>query len=338
MKIETSHTTIMTDTGSEDHVALEIDSSESDDFDSIESDLTSLSSSVFNYVYENGRTYHAYKSGSYILPNDEREQDRLDLLNHVFRLCLNGDFCYSQNDLINPQKILDVGTGTGIWAIEMADAYPSAEVTGVDLSPIQPRWVPPNVRFIIDDVTQPWDFPENSFDFIHVRCLAGSITDWPDFLAQAYRHLKPGGRIELSEGRTHMVCDDGTYPETSFTYKWIAEFNKISNSLGRVFDNFPAYQGLLDKAGFQTVRTHEEICPIGTWPKNPRLKEIGRYFRVQFLEGAMDSYSLALFTRYGGWSTVETEVLLAHVRDEIKSNKMHVYTHCSFAVGTKPLD
>ena len=35
------------------------------------------------------------------------------------------------------------------------------------------------------------------------------------------RHLKPGGRIELSEGRTHMVCDDGTYPETSFTYKWI---------------------------------------------------------------------------------------------------------------------
>lgn len=100
------------------------------------------------------------------------------------------------------------------------------------------------MRFIIDDITQPWDFPINSFDFIHVRCLAGSITDWPEFLAQAYRyakdwsnlymrlgvtsgiyvlcrHLKPGGTIELSEGRTHMVCDDGTYPETSFTYKWI---------------------------------------------------------------------------------------------------------------------
>lgn len=40
--------------------------SESDDLESIESDLTSLSSSIYNYVYENGRTYHAYRSGAYV--------------------------------------------------------------------------------------------------------------------------------------------------------------------------------------------------------------------------------------------------------------------------------
>jgi cyclopropane fatty-acyl-phospholipid synthase-like methyltransferase len=44
--------------------------------------------------------------------------------------------------LEEPHNILDVGTGTGIWAIEAGDLYPSAAVTGVDLSPIQPNWMP----------------------------------------------------------------------------------------------------------------------------------------------------------------------------------------------------
>jgi len=35
--------------------------------------------------------------------------------------------------LEDPQWILDVGTGTGIWAIDAADMYPSAEVIGTDL-------------------------------------------------------------------------------------------------------------------------------------------------------------------------------------------------------------
>ncbi|KAL1982336.1 hypothetical protein VTN96DRAFT_1430 [Rasamsonia emersonii] len=310
---------------------------DSDEFDleSIDSDLTSLSSSIYNYKYENGRTYHAYRSGSYVLPNDQAEQDRLNLLHHVFRLCLNGNLCRTQ--LTNPQKILDVGTGTGIWAMEIGDEFPSAEVIGTDLSPIQPGWVPPNVRFIIDDATQEWEFPKESFDFIYVRGLAGSIRDWPSFLEQCYRHLRPGGKIELSECRTHMECDDGTYPQDSFTFKWIAEFNKISHSHGMIFDMFPNFEGLLRNAAFEKVEIMEEVCPIGTWPKDKRLKEIGRYFRAQFLDGAVDSYSLALFTRFGGWSRLEVEVLLAHVRDEIKSNKMHVYTHCSFATAQRPL-
>ena len=42
--------------------------------------------------------------------------------------------------LENPRRILDIGTGTGIWAIQMADDYPDCTVIGTDLSPVQPSW------------------------------------------------------------------------------------------------------------------------------------------------------------------------------------------------------
>ena len=35
---------------------------------------TSLKSSVQDYKYRNGRRYHAYRDGEYLLPNDDAEQ------------------------------------------------------------------------------------------------------------------------------------------------------------------------------------------------------------------------------------------------------------------------
>ena len=53
------------------------------------------------------------------MPNDEGEQDRLDLYHHIFLLVLGG-MLYTA-PLQNPQRVLDVGTGTGIWAIDFAE-------------------------------------------------------------------------------------------------------------------------------------------------------------------------------------------------------------------------
>jgi SAM-dependent methyltransferase len=46
---------------------------------------------------------------------------------------------------------------------------------------------------------------QNSFDFIHFRAVAQGITKWPQVLAEAYRCLKPGGYIELSEIDSNFV-------------------------------------------------------------------------------------------------------------------------------------
>jgi ubiquinone/menaquinone biosynthesis C-methylase UbiE len=88
---------------------------------------------------------------------------------------------------LKPLRILDVGTGTGLWALDMADQYPESEITGVDLSPIQPGWVPSNVQFLVDDVEQEWIFEPESFDYIHLRNLLPGIRNWPRLFQQCYR-------------------------------------------------------------------------------------------------------------------------------------------------------
>ncbi len=118
------------------------------------------------------------------MPNDELEKDRLDLQHHMSLLTLDGKLHLSPLD-DKVQTVLDVGTGTGIWAMEFADAHPSALVLGNDLSPIQPGFVPPNLTFEVDDAEADWTY-ERKFDFIHARMLTGSFKNWPRFFEQAF--------------------------------------------------------------------------------------------------------------------------------------------------------
>ena len=113
-----------------------------------------MTDSIFSSIEENGRLYHSFPDGKYVLPNDEQEQERLDLQNHLFHLTLEGKLFLAPIDRKALHNVLDIGTGTGIWAVEFADLYPEAKVTGTDLSAVQPEFVPPNVSFEICDAEE----------------------------------------------------------------------------------------------------------------------------------------------------------------------------------------
>lgn len=89
---------------------------------------------------------------AYAFPNDVIEQERLGLQNEALKRLFGGRLFFAPLSQSNPPRcILDIATGTGDWAIDMGDFFPTSEVIATDLSPIQPEDVPPNVSFYVED-------------------------------------------------------------------------------------------------------------------------------------------------------------------------------------------
>ncbi|KAK0507155.1 hypothetical protein JMJ35_010193 [Cladonia borealis] len=286
--------------------------SEDSTFGELASDTTSLKSDVTAYEYENGRRYHAYRSGRYLLPNDEQEQARLDLQHHVLHLAFKRTLYFAPISEKTP-AILDLGTGTGIWAIEVGPSPLRHQalllmwlnIIGTDLSPIQPRWVPPNIKFEVDDLELPWTFPHH-FDLIHTRIMNGSIRDWPQLFRQSFNHCKPGGWMECQE--------------------------LVAGLILQVSGEFLRRQ--MTEAGFENITLREFILLVGDWPADPELQNIGRYQLVTMLDG-IHAFTIALWTRFLGYKEEEVQVFLAYLREEFMLGHIHCYWLLYVVYGQK---
>ncbi|KAJ2895436.1 S-adenosyl-L-methionine-dependent methyltransferase [Zalerion maritima] len=287
---------------------------------------TSLASSILDFKWENNRRYHKFREGEYHFPNDEPEQER-ENIKHLMVLQLLGNKLFlapvDLEDGNRTKKVLDVGTGTGAWAIDIGDEFPKADIIGIDLSPIQPSWLPPNVRFRVDSAEDDW-LDYESFDFIHLRHMNAAIKDWPQFFDRAYRHTKPGGWIELQEYDFTLTSDDNSLAGDWPYYKCSKLIHQGLEALGVVPHSTLRNPQYLRDAGFTNITTKVFKVPLGVWPKDRTLKTIGMYQRHAMVDG-LNAITMGPFTRGLKWKPEEVEVFLVEVRRTIEDPKVHSY-------------
>jgi SAM-dependent methyltransferase len=108
----------------------------------------------------------------------------------------------------------------------------------------------------IEDCSQDWTYPPDSFDYVHLRYLVGCIPDWDKLFQEAYKVLKPGGWIETFEASPTIESDDGTVKPDSAMAQWAPIFIEASKKIGNTFTVIAddIQRSGIEKAGFTDVK------------------------------------------------------------------------------------
>ena len=132
-----------------------------------------------------------------------------------------------------------------------------------------------------------------------------------------------------------LFSDDGTLEKSVHTPNWIKHLQEAAKKFGKPMAHVAEWEGRMINAGFVDVTSKMMKVPMNPWPKNRKLKEVGKYMQAEQLQ-AMPVYTYALLSRVLGWEKEEIEVLLAHVANDLKDRSIHQYSKVYFVYGRKP--
>lgn len=289
----------------------------------------SITGSLVEEHFENGRRYC---SETYYMPNDEAEQTRLTIAYQAYLLALDDQLTLG---LIprSAKRILDIGTGTGDWAIAVAERFPKAEIIATEITnAFQPPRAPPNVFFELDDAENEWAYDE-PFDFIHMRNLSGAFSSWSAIYAEVSKNLKRGGSFEIADRGWIQFKEEAPNPNTSI---FNGAIRSAADKSGRALDLEHLKKPMFDDAGLTVVKSRMFEIPLGTYDPNPQKKVTGKMAMIAALEG-LEAMSLRLLTKHLGWKEEDVRDLCGKVQEEVMRPDTRAFIPVHFVIARKLL-
>ncbi|KAF8469337.1 S-adenosyl-L-methionine-dependent methyltransferase [Gautieria morchelliformis] len=193
----------------------------------------------------------------------ERDHEQLDGTHEAIKFYLGGRLSLAPLEKsTSPMSILDMGCGSGAWAVQAAEQFPDADMLAVDLSMMPSRPLPPNLRFQILDLAKPFPFESQSFDIVHARFVFLHLPKFEEVLNRTMQLVKPGGWLLLDDIETTFRDEpefrDG--PGHDVAKKIIKEFQERRNINPR---SASAVQGIIESSGlFSEVNVRKIVVPI----------------------------------------------------------------------------